>query len=255
MRELRHVPDLRRFFWAGLAYQAGLAVVITLASVYARTGTGLQDGADTIAAAAGGQRVGGGWCLHVWLRAGSHWSAKPTLAITLLMWIATRRHRLRLAYQTGASGWPPIWPDFVWAHRSLADGRWSASWPTRSCEFYGLWGWWCAWPGDRAAAVGTVTWATAGNHRLALLITGGMFVIGLVHCWPASTLAAGARGRTAPRRGSAERGAIAKAARTRRWSYALPSGRIATCHLGGFAETRCFLSATAHALSLSRRCG
>jgi MFS transporter, UMF1 family len=26
---------------------------------------------------------------------------------------------------------------------------------------------------------GVVTWATSGNHRLALLLTGGMFIVGL----------------------------------------------------------------------------
>ena len=47
LAQLKHFPDLRRFFWAGLAYQAGLAVVITLASVYAEQALGFKM-ADTI---------------------------------------------------------------------------------------------------------------------------------------------------------------------------------------------------------------
>jgi hypothetical protein len=88
MRELRQYPDLRRFFWAGLAYQAGLAVVITLASVYAEQALGFKM-ADTIklllvvnvSAAIGAFLFG---------YVQDHIGHKPTLAITrLLMWIAT----------------------------------------------------------------------------------------------------------------------------------------------------------------------
>jgi len=45
--QLSRYPNLRRFFWAGLAYQAGLSVVITLASVYAEQALGFKM-ADTI---------------------------------------------------------------------------------------------------------------------------------------------------------------------------------------------------------------
>jgi len=51
----------------------------------------------------------------------------------------------------------------------------------RSSEFFGLWG-----VAIRLAAIlgpltyGAVTWATGGNHRLAILLTGGFFVASLV---------------------------------------------------------------------------
>jgi MFS transporter, UMF1 family len=51
---------------------------------------------------------------------------------------------------------------------------------SRSGEFYGLWA-----LATRLSAIvgpltyGVVTWATAGNHRLAILITGLFFVVGL----------------------------------------------------------------------------
>jgi len=180
LRELGRYPDLRRFFWAGLAYQAGLAVVITLASVYAEQALGFKM-ADTIklllvvnVSAAIGAFVFG----YVQDRIGH----KPTLAITLLMWIAT----VVIAYvwhtQTG-----------FWVAANLAGLCLGASQsggralvgilsPRRQvAEFYGLWGLVVRLAGVIGPLLyGMVTWVTAGNHRLALLITGGMFVIGLV---------------------------------------------------------------------------
>jgi len=50
----------------------------------------------------------------------------------------------------------------------------------RSAEFFGLWG-----VATRLAAIlgpltyGAVTWATGGNHRLAILLTGGFFIVSL----------------------------------------------------------------------------
>ena len=47
-------------------------------------------------------------------------------------------------------------------------------------EFYGLWGLVVRLAGVIGPMLyGVVTWITAGNHRLALLVTGSMFVIGL----------------------------------------------------------------------------
>ena len=51
----------------------------------------------------------------------------------------------------------------------------------RAAEFFGLWG-----VAVRLAAIlgpltyGAVTWLTAGNHRLAILLTGVFFVISLL---------------------------------------------------------------------------
>jgi UMF1 family MFS transporter len=51
----------------------------------------------------------------------------------------------------------------------------------RSAEFFGLWG-----VATRLASIlgpltyGIVTWATGGNHRLAILLTGAYFVAALV---------------------------------------------------------------------------
>jgi len=180
MRELRQHPDLRRFFWAGLAYQAGLAVVITLASVYAEQALGFKM-ADTIklllvvnvSAAIGAFLFG-----YVQDRIGH----KPTLAITLLMWIAT----VVIAYvwHTQTGFWVAANLAGLCLGASQSGGRALVgilSPRQRVAEFYGLWGLVVRLAGVIGPLLyGTVTWATAGNHRLALLITGGMFVIGLV---------------------------------------------------------------------------
>jgi len=52
--------------------------------------------------------------------------------------------------------------------------------PARTAEFFGLWG-----LAVKLSAIlgpmtyGLVTWITLGNHRLAMLVTGAFFVIGL----------------------------------------------------------------------------
>lgn len=180
MRELRQYPDLRRFFWAGLAYQAGLAVVITLASVYAEQALGFKM-ADTIklllvvnVSAAVGAFIFG----YVQDRIGH----KLTLAITLLMWIVT----VVIAYvwHTQAGFWVAANLAGLCLGASQSGGRALVgilSPRQQVAEFYGLWGLVVRLAGVIGPLLyGTVTWATAGNHRLALLITGGMFVIGLV---------------------------------------------------------------------------
>jgi len=180
LRELDGFPDLRRFFWAGLAYQAGLAVVITLASVYAEQALGFKM-ADTIklllvvnVSAAIGAFVFG----YVQDRIGH----KATLAITLMMWIAT----VVVAYvwHTQAGFWVAANLAGLCLGASQSGGRALVgilSPRRRVAEFYGLWGLVVRLAGVVGPLLyGFVTWVTAGNHRLALLLTGAMFVIGLV---------------------------------------------------------------------------
>jgi MFS transporter, UMF1 family len=178
--QLREFPDLRRFFAAGVAYQAGLAVVISLASVYAEQALGFKM-ADTIklllvvnVSAAIGAFVFG----YVQDRIGH----KPTLMITLAMWIVT----VVIAYvwHTQSGFWVAANMAGLCLGASQSGGRALVgvmSPKSQLAEFYGLWG-----VVVRLAGIigpmfyGLVTWITAGNHRLALLVTGSMFVIGLV---------------------------------------------------------------------------
>lgn len=177
--QLLRYPNLRRFFWAGLAYQAGLSVVITLASVYAEQALGFKM-ADTIklllvvnVSAAIGAFVFG----YVQDRIGH----KTTLAITLVMWIAT----VIIAYvwHTQFGFWIAANCAGLCLGASQSGGRALVgvlSPKGQIAEFYGLWGLVVRLAGVIGPMLyGLVTWITAGNHRLALLVTGSMFVIGL----------------------------------------------------------------------------
>jgi MFS transporter, UMF1 family len=180
LAQLENYPDLRRFFWAGLAYQAGLAVVITLASVYAEQALGFKM-ADTIklllvvnvSAAIGAFLFG-----YIQDRIGH----KPTLSITLIMWIAT----VVIAYlwHTQTGFWVAANFAGLCLGASQSGGRALVgvmSPKAQVAEFYGLWGLVVRLSGVIGPMLyGIVTWLTSGNHRLALLITGSMFVIGLV---------------------------------------------------------------------------
>jgi MFS transporter, UMF1 family len=177
--QLRDFRDLRRFFIAGVAYQAGLAVVISLASVYAEQALGFKM-ADTIklllvvnVSAAIGAFVFG----YVQDRIGH----KPTLMITLFMWIAT----VIVAYvwQTQSGFWVAANMAGLCLGACQSGGRALVgvmSPKAQLAEFYGLWGVVVRLAGIVGPMLyGVVTWVTDNNHRLALLATGGMFVIGL----------------------------------------------------------------------------
>ena len=179
LAQLKHYPDLRRFFLAGLAYQAGLAVVITLASVYAEQALGFKM-ADTIklllvvnvSAAIGAFLFG-----YIQDRIGH----KRTLSITLVLWTIT----VVIAYvwHTQLGFWVAANLAGLCLGASQSGGRALVgvmSPKTQVAEFYGLWGLVVRLSGVIGPMLyGVVTWITSGNHRLALLITGSMFVVGL----------------------------------------------------------------------------
>jgi MFS transporter, UMF1 family len=171
--QLRDFRDLRRFFIAGVAYQAGLAVVISLASVYAEQALGFKM-ADTIklllvvnVSAAIGAFVFG----YVQDRIGH----KPTLMITLFMWIAT----VIVAYvwHTQSGFWVAANMAGLCLGACQSGGRALVgvmSPKTQVAEFYGLWGVVVRLAGIVGPMLyGVVTWVTDNNHRLALLVTGG----------------------------------------------------------------------------------
>jgi MFS transporter, UMF1 family len=178
--QLKHYPDLMRFFGAGLAYQSGLAVVISLASVYAEQALGFKM-ADTIklllvvnVSAAIGAFVFG----YVQDRIGH----KRTLVITLVMWIAT----VIVAYlwHTQEGFWVAANMAGLCLGACQSGGRALVgliSPKAQLGEFYGLWGVVVRLAGIVGPMLyGLVTWLTNNNHRLALLATGGAFVIGLI---------------------------------------------------------------------------
>jgi len=174
-----HFPEFRRLLMCGACYQAGIAVVITLAAVYAQQVMGfdmpqimLLVFVVNIAAAAGALSFG-----HVQDRLGH----RKALAITLAGWIAM----VLTAYAA-------VTVQVFWAAAMLAGLCMGTSQSAgramtgalaprgRLAEFFALW----TFAMQLAAVVGPltyglVTWVSGGNHRLAILVTGIFFVGGL----------------------------------------------------------------------------
>jgi UMF1 family MFS transporter len=180
LRHVRDYRDLVRFLACLVFYQAGIQAVITLAAIYAQQAMGFNT-SDTmflilvvnLTASAGAfafgnlqDRIG-----HV-----------PTIALTLvgwiimilLAWMAESRMMFWLAANIaglclGAS---------QSAARALV-GYFSPD--TRRAEFFGLWG-----LAVKLSSIlgpltyGLVSWVSRGDHRLAMLITGIYFIIGLI---------------------------------------------------------------------------
>jgi MFS transporter, UMF1 family len=180
---MRQASAYRDFSWllaCAVAYQAGIAVVIALAAVYAEQVLGFKQ-TDTmmlvflvnIASAAGAFAFG------YWQDRVGH---RRALAITLGGWIVMTL--LAVLATTQALFWVAAFIAGLCMGSSQSAGRAMAGLlapQARRAEFYGLWTF-----AVRLSAIvgpltyGLVTWVTAGNHRLAILSTGVFFVIGLL---------------------------------------------------------------------------
>jgi len=178
IRHAQRHADLWRFLVCVVFYQAGIQTVIIVAAVYAQEVMGFTT-RDTltlilvvnITAAVGAFAFG-----HVQDRLGH----VPTLVLTLIGWLVA----VVLA-------WLAEGPVLFWVVANLVGlclgssqsaGRALIGYlspPARTAEFFGLWG-----LAVKLSAIlgpvtyGLVTWATHGNHRLAMLATGIFFVIG-----------------------------------------------------------------------------
>jgi UMF1 family MFS transporter len=179
-REARRYRDFAWFMACGTAYQAGIAVVIALAAIYAEQVLGFKQTQTMMLiflvniAAAGGAFAFGYFQDRI--------GHKVAVAVTLLGWIVMTL----LAYL--ATGPGLFWVAAVIAGlcmgSSQSAGRALAALfapAERRAEFFGLWAF-----ATRLASIigpltyGLVTWLTAGNHRLAIVSTGLFFVLGLV---------------------------------------------------------------------------
>lgn len=173
-------PDFRRLLICGAFYQAGIAVVVTLAAVYASEAMGFTMAQTmmlvftvNIAAAVGAFSFG-----HFQ----DHIGHRRALAITLVGWIMT----VLVAY-AATQAW------VFWLAATLAGlcmgtsqsagramvGALAPS--SRLAEFFSLW----TFAIQLAAVVGPlcyglVAWVSGGNHRMALLFTGIFFILGLL---------------------------------------------------------------------------
>jgi UMF1 family MFS transporter len=180
LHQVREFRDLLRFLASLVFYQAGIQTVITLAAIYAQQVMHF-DTSDTmflvlvvnVTASVGALAFGSfqdkmghvptialtlcGWILMVLLA----WSAESRS----MFWVAANVAGLCLGASQSAG-------------RALV-GYFSPS--ARRAEFFGLWG----LAGKLSSILGpitygTVSWISSGDHRLAMLITGVYFVIGLV---------------------------------------------------------------------------
>lgn len=175
----QYFPDFRLLLICGAFYHAGIAVVVTLAAVYANQAMGFTMAQTmvlvftvNIAAAAGALLFG-----HFQDKVGH----RKALTITLWGWIVM----VLVAYVA-----VQVWVFWIAAalaglcmgtSQSAGRAMVGALAPSqRLAEFYSLW----TFATQLAAVVGPlcyglVTWVTDGNHRLALLFTGLFFVAGL----------------------------------------------------------------------------
>jgi UMF1 family MFS transporter len=178
-----HARDYRDFVWlmaCAVAYQAGIAVVIALAAVYAEQVLGFKQTQTmmliflvNIASAVGAFAFG------YWQDRIGH---KRALGVTLAGWIVMTL--LAVAATDAALFWAAAVVAGLCMGSSQSAGRALAGAfapESRLAEFFGLWT-----LAVRLAAIigpmtyGLVTLLTAGNHRLAILSTGAFFVFGLL---------------------------------------------------------------------------
>lgn len=179
-RESARFVDFRHLLVCGAFYQAGIAVVVALAAIYAEQVMGFEQTQTmalifvvNIASALGAFGFG-----YVQDRLGH----RRALALTLSGWIG-----MVLVAGIGTSV-ASFWLAGVLAgvcmgsSQSCGRAMVGALAPAgRTAEFFGLWA-----LAVRVAAIagplsyGLVTWLTLGNHRLAILSSGLFFVVGLL---------------------------------------------------------------------------
>jgi UMF1 family MFS transporter len=179
VREAGQYRDFGRFLIAVVFYQAGIQAVVALAAIYAQQVMGFTT-KDTLAlilvvnvtAAVGAFLFG---------YAQDRFGHVATIVATLIGWIVA----VVLAFL--AEGPALFWIAANVVGLCLGSSQSAARGlvaylapPGRTAEFFGLWG-----LAVKLSAVlgpityGTVTWISGGNHRLAILLTGTYFAVGL----------------------------------------------------------------------------
>jgi UMF1 family MFS transporter len=178
--EARHYQDFVWLLTCAVSYQAGIAVVIALAAVYAEQVLGFKQTQTmmliflvNIASAVGAFGFG-----YFQDRIGH----RPALALTLWGWIVMTV--LAVLATTPEVFWAAALLAGLCMGSSQSAGRALAvlfAPPDRLAEFCGLW----TLAVRLSAIVGPITYglvtvASSGNHRLAIFSTGLFFVLGLV---------------------------------------------------------------------------
>jgi UMF1 family MFS transporter len=179
-REARRYEDFVWLLLCAVCYQAGIAVVIALAAVYAEQVLGFQQ-AQTMAliflvniASAVGAFAFGYWQDRIGHR----------LALTATLWGWVLMTLLAVAATSPGLFWVAAVVAGVCMGSSQSAGRALAGLfapADRLAEFYGLW----TFAVRLSAIIGPITYGlvtllTGGNHRLAILSTGAFFILGLM---------------------------------------------------------------------------
>lgn len=176
----RHYRDLFRFLAALAVYYCGIHTVIVLAAVYAQEvmGFGMKENILLILVVNVTAAVGALGFGLIQDRLGSLRTLMATLGLWIVALVGAYVVQERSGFWVVANLVGLALGSSQSAGRALV-GQFSP--PERAAEFFGLWG----LAGKLAAAVGPlvyglVTFATQGNHRVALLTTCVFFVAGLL---------------------------------------------------------------------------
>jgi len=179
LKHARQYEDLLRFLGCIVLYQSGVQTVIALAAIYAQEAMGFTT-QDTIVlvllvniTASLGAFLFGQWQDRL--------GHRKTLTLTLLGWCAM----IVIAYLSRgqAAFWVAANIAGLCLGASQSAGRALVGYlapADRHAEFFGLWG-----LAVKLASIlgplsyGAVTWLTDNDHRMAILITGVFFVLGL----------------------------------------------------------------------------
>jgi MFS transporter, UMF1 family len=179
IRQASRYGDLARFLVCILFYQAGVQTVIAIAAIYAQQamGFGTQETLLLVLLVNITASIGAFAFGHFQDRLGH----VRSVALTLLGWLVTT-----------LVAWMSTGPGLFWVAANLAGLCMGASQSagralvgylspeSRRAEFFGLWG-----LAVKLSSIfgpmtyGLVSWVTGGDHRMAMLVTGGFFVAGL----------------------------------------------------------------------------
>ena len=184
---LKSLPQHKNFAWlvaSGLAFQAGIAVVITLSAIYAQEAMGFSGDEIifmvllvNITAAVGAFAFG-----YIEDKIGH----KNALIVTILIWIAM----VAVAYiaTTKVEFWIAANLAGIAMGSCQSAGRALVGVlaPKEQCSsFYSFWNM-ALWIANIIGPMtyGIITWLTHNDHRFAMLMVGSYFVIGLVLLLP-----------------------------------------------------------------------
>ena len=175
----RRFADLWRFLGCIVFYQAGIQAVISLAAIYAEQAMGFSTKETLLLLLV--TNITGSVGALIFGQVQDRIGHKATLAMTLVLWIGTI---LLLWWAEGAAVfWIGANLVGICLGASQSAGRALVGYlsPERHVgEFFGLWG----LAVKLSSIVGPVTyglvsWLSGGDHRLAILMTGTFFIVGL----------------------------------------------------------------------------